>query len=132
MGMLVKDPKKDFYDKVQHQRVLILVAFDVDALCACNILQYLFQCDQVLYTVVPVTGKQDLENSYLENSEGIKHILMLNCGATIDIIELLQPDDDVCFYICDSHRPVDIHNVFNGVQVKLLMKDEEMNDIPDY
>lgn len=130
--MLVKDPKKEFYDKIQHQRVLILVTFDVDALCACNILQYLFQCDQVLYTVVPVTGKQDLENSFLENSEGIKHILMLNCGATIDIIELLQPDDDVCFYICDSHRPVDVHNVYNGVQVKLLMKDEEMRDIPDY
>ena len=36
-------------------------------------LQYLFQCDQVLYTIVPVTGYQDLERAYLENSEGVSN-----------------------------------------------------------
>ncbi|KAK3576694.1 hypothetical protein CHS0354_024303 [Potamilus streckersoni] len=37
--MIVKDFRKEFYDQIQHQRVLLLVAFDVDALCACKILQ---------------------------------------------------------------------------------------------
>ena len=30
-----------------------------------------------------------------------------------------------------SHRPVDIHNVYNGVQVKLLMRPTELT-VPDY
>ena len=33
--------------------------------------QALFQCDQVLYTVVPVSGFQDLEMAYAEHSEGV-------------------------------------------------------------
>ena len=42
--------------------------------------QSLFQCDQVLYTIVPVSGQQDLERSYLENSEGVS-LLMFNCES---------------------------------------------------
>ena len=130
--MFVKDFKKEFYEAVQHQRALILVAFDVDALCACKILQCLFQSDHTLYTIVPVTGKEELEKSYVENSEGIKHVIMINCGASIDVVETLQPEDGVKFYICDSHRPVDVHNIYNAIQVKLLMKEDEFDDVPQY
>lgn len=130
--MLVKDFKREFYDVLQNQRVLVLVAFDVDALCACKILQYLFQCDQVLYTIVPVDGLQGLENAFLENAEGIKHVVLINCGAAFDIVEILQPEDHVRFYICDSHRPVDVHNFYNAVQVKLLMREDELSTIPSY
>ncbi len=48
------------------------MAFDVDAICACKILQALFQCDHVQYTVVPVSGRQDLERAYLEHSEQVR------------------------------------------------------------
>ncbi|KAI8749259.1 cell division control protein 45 isoform X1 [Biomphalaria glabrata] len=130
--MLVRDFKREFYDVVQHQRVLVLVAFDVDSLCGCKILQYLFQCDQVLYTIVPVTDLQELEKAFLENAEGIKHVVLINCGATVDIVDLLQPEDHVRFYICDSHRPVDVHNFYNAVQVKLLMREDELSTIPTY
>ncbi|ESO91700.1 hypothetical protein LOTGIDRAFT_206668 [Lottia gigantea] len=130
--MFVKDFKKDFYDVILHQRVLILVSFDVDALCACKILQYLFQCDQVLYTIIPVTGKSELERAYIENSEGIKHVVLINCGGGVDLVELLQPEEPVKFYICDSHRPIDIHNIYNAVQIKLLIKQEELTDVPEY
>ncbi|XP_063448909.1 cell division control protein 45 homolog [Mytilus trossulus] len=130
--MFIKDLRKGFYDEILHQRVLVLVAFDIDALCACKILQYLFQCDQILYTIVPVTGKEELEKAYVENSEGVKHVIFINCGASVDVVETLQPEESVRFYICDSHRPVDVHNVFNAVQVKLLMKEEEFDELPDY
>ncbi|XP_059141300.1 cell division control protein 45 homolog [Physella acuta] len=130
--MIVKDFKREFYDVLQNQRVLVLVAFDVDALCACKILQYLFQCDQVLYTIVPVDGMQGLENAFLENAEGIKHVVLINCGASVDVVELLQPEDHVRFYICDSHRPVDVHNYYNVIQVKLLMQEDELSTIPSY
>ncbi|XP_013383421.1 cell division control protein 45 homolog [Lingula anatina] len=132
--VFVKDLRKEFYEKIQHQRVLVLVSFDVDALCACKILQYLFQCDHVLYTIVPVSGKQELENAYVENSEGIKHVVMIGCGGNIDVVETLQPENGTVFYISDSHRPIDVTNVFNQVQVKLLMNqaDDDLHDIPDF
>ncbi|KAK7088800.1 hypothetical protein V1264_022672 [Littorina saxatilis] len=130
--MLIKDLKRDFYDAIQHQRVLILVAFDVDALCACRILQYLLQCDHILYTIVPVSGKEELEKAFVDNSEGVQHVVMINCGATIDVVELLQPDETVTFYICDSHRPVEVSNMYNAVQVKLLMKADDLTDVPEF
>lgn len=33
--------------------------------------QCLFQSDQILYTIVPVTGKENLQQAYIENSEGV-------------------------------------------------------------
>lgn len=35
----------------------------------------------------------------------------------------------VCLY---SHRPVDIHNMYNVIQVKLLMKPEDLTEVPSY
>ena len=38
------------------------------------ILQYLFRCDHILYTIVAVSGKESLEKSFSENSEGVSII----------------------------------------------------------
>ncbi|GCB82422.1 hypothetical protein scyTo_0021604, partial [Scyliorhinus torazame] len=97
-------------------RVLLLVASDVDALCACKILQALFQCDHVLYTLVPVAGWQDLETAFLEHKEQFKYLVLINCGANLDLLETLQPDEDTVFFVCDTHRPIDIVNVYNDTQ----------------
>ena len=45
--MFVKDVRKDFYDKVVKGRVLVLVSYDTDAICALKILQFLFETDNV-------------------------------------------------------------------------------------
>uniref|UniRef100_A0A8C5YUL5 Cell division cycle 45 n=1 Tax=Marmota marmota marmota TaxID=9994 RepID=A0A8C5YUL5_MARMA len=73
--MFVSDFRKEFYELVQSQRVLLFVASDVDALCACKILQALFQCDHVQYTLVPVSGWQELETAFLEHKEQIKLLI---------------------------------------------------------
>jgi cell division control protein 45 len=31
-----------------------------------------------------------------------------------------------------SHRPVDVHNVYNQVQVKMLMKEADCDNIPAF
>ena len=33
---------------------------------------------------------------------------------------------------CCSHRPVDVHNIYNQVQVKLLMRPDELHDVPQF
>jgi len=34
--------------------------------------------------------------------------------------------------VCCSHRPVDVHNVYNQVQVKMLMKEDDCENIPAF
>lgn len=130
--MFVNDIKTDFYDVISEYRVLIIAGFDIDALCACRILQYIFQCDNILYTLIPVPDKTALVKAFKQHGEQIKHVIMINCGATLDVIELLQPQDDVMFYIADSHRPIDVYNIYNGVQVRLLMKPDDTEPIPEF
>jgi hypothetical protein len=33
--------------------------------------------------------------------------------------------------LCFSHRPIDIHNIYNVKQVQLILKDE-LEDVPDF
>uniref|UniRef100_UPI00398F60DF cell division control protein 45 homolog n=1 Tax=Pristiophorus japonicus TaxID=55135 RepID=UPI00398F60DF len=130
--MFVSDLRKEFYDVIVNQRVLLLVASDVDSLCACKILQALFQCDHVQYTLVPVAGWQDLETAFLEHKEQFKYFVLINCGANLDLLETLQPDEDAVFYVCDTHRPIDIINIYNDTQVKLLIKQDDDLGVPAY
>uniref|UniRef100_A0A8C5PBD8 Cell division cycle 45 n=1 Tax=Leptobrachium leishanense TaxID=445787 RepID=A0A8C5PBD8_9ANUR len=130
--MFVSDLRKEFYDVIVTQRVLLIVAPDVDALCACKVLQALFQCDHVQYTLVPVSGWQELETIFLEHKEQFRYFVLINCGANIDLLETLQPQEESIFYICDTHRPIDVVNVYNDSQIKLLIKQDDDLEIPSY
>ncbi|XP_064793078.1 cell division control protein 45 homolog [Oncorhynchus masou masou] len=130
--MFITDIRKEFYDVVVNQRVALLVSSDIDALCACKILQALFHCDQVQYTLVPVTGWQDLGTAFLEHKEQFHCFVLINCGANVDLLETLQPEEDSIFFICDTHRPVDVVNVYNDTQVKLMIKQDDDLGVPSY
>ncbi|KAM9194131.1 cell division control protein 45 homolog [Dugong dugon] len=130
--MFVSDFRKEFYELVQSQRVLLFVASDVDALCACKILQALFHCDHVQYTLVPVSGWQELETAFLEHKEQFRYFILINCGANIDLLDILQPEEDAIFFVCDTHRPVNIVNVYNDTQIKLLIKQDDDLEVPAY
>ncbi|XP_069921973.1 cell division control protein 45 homolog [Oryctolagus cuniculus] len=130
--MFVSDFRREFYELVQSQRVLLFVASDVDALCACKILQALFQCDHVQYTLVPVSGWQELETAFLEHKEQFRYFILINCGANVDLLDILQPDEDSVFFVCDTHRPVNVVNVYNTTQIKLLVKQDDDLEVPAY
>lgn len=53
------------------QRCLLLVNFDIDAICTCKILQHLFKNDNMLYTLVPVQGIQDMVQAFEDNCEEV-------------------------------------------------------------
>uniref|UniRef100_A0A8C0J7W6 Cell division cycle 45 n=1 Tax=Chelonoidis abingdonii TaxID=106734 RepID=A0A8C0J7W6_CHEAB len=130
--MFLSDFRKEFYEVIVAQRVLLLVASDVDALCACKILQALFQCDHVQYTLVPVSGWQELETAFLEHKDQFQYFVLINCGANVDLLEILQPEEDTFFFICDTHRPINVVNVYNETQIKLLVKQDDDLEIPAY
>ncbi|XP_012859705.1 cell division control protein 45 homolog [Echinops telfairi] len=130
--MFLSDFRKEFYELVQTERVLLFVASDVDALCACKILQALFQCDHVQYTLVPVSGWQELESAFLEHKEQFRYFVLINCGANVDLLDVLQPEEEAIFFVCDTHRPVNVVNVYNDTQIKLLIKQDDDLEVPAY
>uniref|UniRef100_A0A672P4I2 CDC45 cell division cycle 45 homolog (S. cerevisiae) n=1 Tax=Sinocyclocheilus grahami TaxID=75366 RepID=A0A672P4I2_SINGR len=127
--MFVTDIRKEFYDVVVNQ---VRVGF-----CSCSFKRHkyvtaLFHCDQVQYTLVPVAGWQDLGTAFMEHKEQYQYFVLINCGANVDLLETLQPEEDSVFFICDTHRPVDVVNVYNDTQIKLLIKQDDDLGVPSY
>jgi len=133
--MIIKDIRKDFFDLLQHERILVVANLDVDSVCAVKILQSLLQCDNVQYTLVPVVGKSDLIRAFEDNTgedSGVRYVVMINCGATIDLVDFLSPPEDLIIFVADSHRPIDVCNAYSDGQIRLITTAEEEEDIPEY
>jgi len=147
--MYVTDLRKDFFGLLGGggRRVLVLANMDVDSVCAVKILQTLLKYDHCMFTVVPVQGKSDLFNAFKahcatasgneeEEEDGgggdRKYVVMINCGGTMDVVDFLDPPDNVVIFIADSHRPTDVCNIYSDGQIRLLMKPEQDEDVPAY
>lgn len=142
--MYVTDVRKDFFGCLTggNHRVLVLANLDVDSVCAVKILQTLLKYDHCMFTVVPVQGKSDLFNAFKNHCSGNdadeeeeedqsndpanrKYVVMINCGGTMDVVDFLDPPENVVFFIADSHRPTDVCNVYSDGQIRLLMKPDQ-------
>lgn len=53
--------------------------------------------------------------------EQLAAIIMLNAGGTIDLLEFLQPREDLTVYVLDSHRPLNLHNLFVHDKVRIAI-----------
>lgn len=115
--MFIENLRDDFYNLLIGKRILLIVNYDLDAICASKILISLFKFDNMLYSLIPVMGMSGLQRAYNEHRNDVKHVLLVNCGGGIDLVDVLQPDEDVVFYVCDSHRPYNVCNVYSNGQV---------------
>lgn len=118
VAMFIQDLRNDFYNILRGKHILIIVNYDIDAICATKILQSLFRYDHMVYSIVPIMGVAGLQRAFNEHKDDIKNVILINCGASIDIVELLEPDEDVTFFVCDSHRPLDVCNIYSDSQVR--------------
>lgn len=119
--MFTEDLTNNFYNLLIGKRILVIVNYDLDGICASKILQTLFKYDHMQYTVVPIMGRSGMQRAYNENKDDVKFIVLINCGVCIDIVEILQPDEDVIFFVCDSHRPMDVCNIYSEGQVGFIL-----------
>lgn len=110
--------------------VLILVALEPDAVCACRILTRLLKHDYIPHKIHPVAGYSDLEkagtnlvNPMMESEGGSGGLVVcLGVGGMVDLGEILgletandnTPYSGVEVWIMDSHRPWNLTNVFGG------------------
>lgn len=111
--------------------VLILVALEPDALCACRILTALLKRDYIPHKIQPVAGYGDLARAGKDlvqpmqttngGSGGV--VVCLGVGGLVDLGEILglsQPDDEVEdmggveIWVLDARRPWNLGNVFGG------------------
>ncbi|KAJ6121023.1 hypothetical protein N7523_005303 [Penicillium sp. IBT 18751x] len=111
--------------------VLILVALEPDALCACRILTALLKRDYIPHKIQPVAGYGDLARAGEDlvrpmqttngGSGGV--VVCLGVGGLVDLGEILglsQPDDEVEdlggveIWVFDARRPWNLANVFGG------------------
>lgn len=110
--------------------VLILVALEPDALCACRILTRLLKHDYIPHKIHPVAGYGDLERAGQElvapmmetrgGSGGV--VICLGVGGMVDMGTILGLETEgeestfggVEVWLFDSHRPWNLGNVFGG------------------
>lgn len=111
--------------------VLILVALETDALCACRILTALLKRDYIPHKIQPVAGYGDLARAGEDlvrpmqttngGSGGV--VVCLGVGGLVDLGEILglsQPEDEVEdmggveIWVFDARRPWNLGNVFGG------------------
>ncbi|EFX04368.1 DNA replication initiation factor cdc45 [Grosmannia clavigera kw1407] len=115
--------------------VLLLVALEPDALCACRVLTSLLKHDYIPHKIQPVAGYADLARVGRElvapmmqtrgGNGGV--VICLGVGGTVDLATFfgLETDDEqsaggdlayggVEVWILDAHRPWNLNNVFGG------------------
>ncbi|GLE06921.1 hypothetical protein PINS_up016663 [Pythium insidiosum] len=143
-------PREEFhaaYGQIKHDgiqsggtSILVLVALDVDALCACEILTGLFKADFLSYTLLPVRGYEDIlriRDTRLRDADGnvkasdLRSIVMINCGAIVNITQLLMLPRDIKCYIFDSHRPIHLANIYDANQ-QIVVFDDGAQSIEDF
>lgn len=113
--------------------VLLLVALEPDALCACRILTRLFKHDYIPHKIQPVAGYADLERvgrelvrPMTEHRGGAGGVVVcLGVGGMADLGTVLglesESDEEeqggfggVEVWVVDAHRPWNLANVFGG------------------
>lgn len=115
--MFVQDLRAEFYNLLIGKRVIIIANFDIDSIVTTKILQSLFKNEQIVYTFVPVLGVKSLKRTFDNNKDDCNTFLFINCGGCLDLVELLAPEENVLFFVCDSHRPLDLCNIYSDSQV---------------
>lgn len=114
--------------------IIILVAPDVDALCAARILQTLLRQDEILHRIIPVSGMEALEKqrdelvkqsevrlavveSLAAHGSQLHTLILLNMGS---ILDLPSPEwfgefhDQLTVHVVDSLRPQNLGSLFDA------------------
>ena len=117
-----------------HTRRLLLPSLNAQAM---------LRADNISYKVKPVSGYMDIkaQEAMIADDDDLRSIVMLNCGAIVDVQGMLglrrddgeedEEDERVTCYILDSHRPIHLKNVYaDESDVRVLLG--ETTDVGDY
>jgi len=122
--------------------VLILVALEPDALCACRILTSLLKRDYIPHKIHPIGGYGDLSKAGEElvkpmrlgdgGSGGV--VVCLGVGGLVDLESVLGLEvdeegtggcDGVDIWVFDARRPWNLSNIFGGALAVMENQDDQ-------
>ncbi|CAL8114524.1 unnamed protein product [Orchesella dallaii] len=132
--MLVEHYRRDFIERIVGHRLIIITNQDVDAVCTVKILTTLFKTEGIQYILLSCSGLTELKAKYDEYNSQSDRCLLINCGGTIDVLDLLgNPPREKLFFILDYHRPLNILNYYNTTgQVVIISVLESEENIPEF
>lgn len=95
--------------------------------------QSLFRRDQIRFLFVPVRSYEHLREQaahYLVAGSDFKSIVLINCGAIVDVASFLQlsADAEQAAFVIDYHRPVHRSNIDNTSNVVVFADTETVPD----
>ncbi|KAI5123336.1 hypothetical protein M0805_001761 [Coniferiporia weirii] len=108
--------------------LIMLVAPDVDALCASRMLADLLKQDDIMHRIIPVSGMNELErirDDMVSNAE-LRTLILINMGT---ILDLPSPEwfgefpAHLRVHIIDSNRPQNLASLF-GPDEKIVVWDD--------
>ena len=122
----------------QSPPVLLLVALEPDALCACRILTALLKRDYIQHNIVPVSGYGDLARAggtqvvpmRTQNGGSGGTVICLGVGGLVDLgavlgLEATEDGEDatggVEIWVIDARRPWNLGNVFGGKPPEIVL-----------
>ncbi|MCJ1322144.1 hypothetical protein MMC15_007489 [Xylographa vitiligo] len=128
----------------QSPPVLLLVALEPDALCACRILTALLKRDYIQHNIVPVSGYGDLARAgemqvqpmRTQNGGSGGTVICLGVGGLVDLgavlgLEATEEDEDatggVEIWVIDARRPWNLGNVFGGKPPETALREVNGN-----
>ncbi|KAI6109948.1 CDC45 family [Pisolithus sp. B1] len=99
--------------------VILLVAPDVDALCAARMLAELLSQDDVMHRIIPVSGIAELEamKDELATYNELHTLILINMGAILDLPSLTwfgEFSTGLTVHVIDSNRPQNLGSLFGG------------------
>ena len=117
--------------------VLIFVALEPDALCACRILTALLKRDYIAHKIQPISGYGDLEEAgqsmvrpmRIQNGGTGGVVVCLGVGGLVDVSSVLgleadeegiDPSGGIAVWLIDARRPWNLGNVFGGDPVEAI------------
>ncbi len=117
--------------------VLVFVALEPDALCACRILTALLKRDYIAHKIQPISGYGDLEQAgqsmvhpmRKQNGGNGGVVVCLGVGGLVDVSTVLGLDADeegvdpsggIAVWLIDARRPWNLGNVFGGDPVEAI------------
>lgn len=120
--------------------VIFVSCLSIDALCASKILTGLLKKELIQYQLVPVVGYTDLKKHYDKLDMDVTNVVLLGCGASIDLegffeidpeefkieddefdASTFKEDPEVKYsrkiYVIDGHKPWNLDNIFGSEMV---------------
>ena len=125
--------------------VLFVSCLNIDSVCTARVLTLVFKKSLIQYQLIPVVGYADLKEHYQKLDEDVSNVILIGCGAMIDLESFLEIDSDKYvvkqgetpaallgdldadtsetpqyrrkIYVMDGSRPWNLDNIFGSEMV---------------